>query len=198
MQGFEYPTKHERRHGPDGYDSYESYRDWLRDEFMFRCVYCLLRERWVGREAIFNIDHFVPVVQDPGGRLVFSNLVYACARCNNLKRGLLGVPDPCGVAFNECVSVQNDGGVIAHNDIGKALIKKLRLDSDHNVKLRFRWMRMFRTLQLYDPDLFREWMAFPDDLPDLRTRNSPSNSRPESVLDCFFVRRESERLPEMY
>ncbi len=42
---FRYPDgPHQRRHGPRGYASYESYRPWLRDEFAFRCVYCLTRE----------------------------------------------------------------------------------------------------------------------------------------------------------
>lgn len=39
-------TPHQRRHGPSGYDSYEAYKPWLRDEFVFRCVYCLEREMW--------------------------------------------------------------------------------------------------------------------------------------------------------
>ena len=44
---FDYPAnRQERRHGPSGYASYESYRPWLRDEFEFRCVYCLKRETW--------------------------------------------------------------------------------------------------------------------------------------------------------
>lgn len=34
-----------RRRGPRGYRRHESYRDWLRDEFSFRCVYCLNREQ---------------------------------------------------------------------------------------------------------------------------------------------------------
>jgi hypothetical protein len=35
---------HVRKHGPSGYVRYQSYKDWLRDEFAFRCVYCLERE----------------------------------------------------------------------------------------------------------------------------------------------------------
>ena len=65
MQGFEYQTApHIRRHGPGGYQDYDSYRDWLRDEFLFRCVYCLHREQWYDRGATFNIEHFVPVAAD--------------------------------------------------------------------------------------------------------------------------------------
>ena len=41
---FTYPrSRHIRRHGPHGYRDYRSYKPWLRDEFAFRCVYCLWR-----------------------------------------------------------------------------------------------------------------------------------------------------------
>ncbi|MCL4201337.1 MAG: hypothetical protein KJ000_02500 [Pirellulaceae bacterium] len=39
-------TEQQRRHGPRGYTSYRAYKPWLRDEFAFRCVYCLLRISW--------------------------------------------------------------------------------------------------------------------------------------------------------
>ncbi len=36
---FQYSEKaHMRKHGPSGYLTYETYKDWLRDEFSFRCV----------------------------------------------------------------------------------------------------------------------------------------------------------------
>ncbi len=39
MSPFIYPARpHTRRHGPQGYAGYASYRPWLRDEFSFRCV----------------------------------------------------------------------------------------------------------------------------------------------------------------
>src|SRR5262249_7625765 len=124
MQGFEYPTRpHERRHGPDGYDDYESYREWLRDEFSFRCVYCLHRERWYARAGAFHIDHFIPVVQDPSGRLDYLNLLYACATCNLAKLGILDVPNPCEVDFGDCVRIIDNGQVAALNDVGQSLIE---------------------------------------------------------------------------
>ena len=44
---FDYPAQpHIRRHGPIGYADYASFRPWLRDEFVFRCVFCLRRESW--------------------------------------------------------------------------------------------------------------------------------------------------------
>ena len=42
--------------GPRGYSEHENYRPWLRDEFAFRCVYCLARERWHKGEYGFQVD----------------------------------------------------------------------------------------------------------------------------------------------
>jgi hypothetical protein len=64
---FDYPlAPHVRRHGPVGYADYASYRPWLRDEFSFRCVYCLLREQWGRVSGVFDIDHFEPATIRPG------------------------------------------------------------------------------------------------------------------------------------
>lgn len=199
MHGFEYPTEpHARRHEPGGYQDYESYRDWLRDEFLFRCVYCLHREQWYGRGVAFTIDHQSPIVANPSGTLEYTNLVYACATCNNAKRGLRDVPDPCGLAFASCLRINEDGVVVSLNHAGESLIKKLRLNNPRNLHYRFRWMRVLALLQIEDEALYRENMGFPDDLPDLRTRRAPANSRPESVADCFFALRERGVLPATY
>jgi hypothetical protein len=58
---FGYPSgPHVRRHGPQGYSKYRQYRNWLRDEFSFRCVYCLRRETWLTLRRDYEIDHFLP------------------------------------------------------------------------------------------------------------------------------------------
>ena len=59
---FDYPeSRSERIHGPAGYATYESFRPWLRDEFTFRCVYCLKRETWGQVTGEFELDHFQPL-----------------------------------------------------------------------------------------------------------------------------------------
>jgi hypothetical protein len=59
MTAFDYPPgPHVRRHGPRGYADLESFRPWLRDEFDFRCVYCLLREQWGRTRGTFELDYF--------------------------------------------------------------------------------------------------------------------------------------------
>lgn len=199
MQGFEYPTKpHVRRHGPAGYRDYESYRDWLRDEFLFRCVYCLDREQWNGREVGFHIEHFIPVAQDESRQLDYDNLLYACASCNTAKSNIVGLPDPCCMSFADCVCIKDDGHAEAFNKTGDLLIKTLRLNSASRVKLRFRWIRTLTELRTHNPMLYREYMAFPDDLPDLRSKNAPRNSKPQSVDDCYCARRERGNLPDSY
>ncbi len=43
---FQYPpVAGSRIHAPMGYADAESYREWLRDEFAFRCIYCLVSIR---------------------------------------------------------------------------------------------------------------------------------------------------------
>jgi hypothetical protein len=201
MQGFDYPTApHDRRHGPEGYANYESYRDWLRDEFTFRCVYCLQREQWYDRAATFNVEHFIPVDVDPDGNCEYMNLLYACATCNNAKRNVLGVPDPCAVAFHECIRVRDNGEIEALNPHGEKLREALRLNSDGNVRHRSRWMRVMVALQATHPELYQEYMGFPADLPDLRPpkRRAPRNTKPDGATNCYFALRERGELPAGY
>src|SRR5437660_4231724 len=91
---FIYPSvPHVRRHGPVGYADYASYRPWLRDEFSFRCVYCLLREQWGRVRAVYAIDHFLAVAHHPTRVTDYDNLIYSCITCNTAK-GDRAVPDP--------------------------------------------------------------------------------------------------------
>jgi len=199
MVGFEYPTQpHTRRHGPEGYQDYNSFRDWLRDEFTFRCVYCLHREQWYGRGVTFHIDHSNPVTDDPQGECEYSNLLYACATCNEAKKAILNVPNPCRVAFHDCLRIMADGRVKALNANGKKLEQALGLNRPSNLRQRSRWMRTLDALNTNDPDLYREFMGFPDDLPDLRKKRVPNNTKPDGAANCYFALRERGELPRTY
>lgn len=199
MVGFEYPTgPHTRRHGPQGYDDYHSYRDWLRDEFTFRCVYCLHREQWYGRSTTFHIEHSIPVKEHTDGERDYSNLLYACATCNEAKKAIPGVPDPCIVPFNECLRILPDGSIESLNKEGEKLKLTLRLNRESNVRYRSRLMRTLQELSVQNPSLYREYMTFPDDLPDLRKKRVPSNTKPEGIENCYFALRERGDLPATY
>ena len=199
MIGFEYPiSPHARRHGPARYKDYGSYRDWLRDEFTFHCVYCLHREQWYSRGATFHIEHFVPVSVDPEGRSEYSNLLYACATCNEAKKDILGLPDPCKVAFHECLQITAEGRVVALNEDGEKLRQVLLLDSASNVSYRSRLMRTLEVLRNSEIALYREYMGFPEDLPDLRAKRVPDSQKPDGALNCYFAPRERDELRATY
>src|SRR5207253_8059527 len=86
---FAYPSHLSGRlHGPRGYAQVEAYRHWLRDEFSYRCAYCLMRETWLRGKSGFQIDHCIPRAQDRGHLLDYDNLVYTCPWCNQAKSGV--------------------------------------------------------------------------------------------------------------
>src|ERR1700693_1425858 len=127
MAAFLYPSQpHARRHGPRGYAGYESYRPWLRDEFCFRCVYCLLREQWGRVRGVYAIDHFLPVAHHPARVTDYDNLLYACATCNAAK-GARAVPNPLVVLTSPAVRVAEDGTVQADSAQAAQLIELPRL-----------------------------------------------------------------------
>src|SRR5437660_7325976 len=133
------PVPHVRRHGPMGYADYASYRPWLRDEFSFRCVYCLFREQWSRPPGSFAIDHFQPITNRPKLTADYDNLLCACATCNAVK-GALDCPDPLTVLTSGNVSVSEDGRLHGDDLWGACLIDILGLNSDEFVEFRMTWI----------------------------------------------------------
>jgi hypothetical protein len=144
------------------------------------------------------LDHFVPVSIDPEGKCEYTNLLYACATCNEAKRNILGLPDPCKVAFHQCLRITAEGRVEALNQNGEKLKQVLLLDSESNVRYRSRMMRTLDALEKADAALYREYMSFPEDLPDLRVKRVPKNKKPDGAVNCYFALRENGRLPATY
>ncbi|MCL4201131.1 MAG: HNH endonuclease [Pirellulaceae bacterium] len=199
MVPFDYPAEsHARRHGPQGYADYESYRPWLRDEFTFRCVYCLQRERWSQVSGTYHIDHFQAIAVDSQRKTDYDNLLYVCARCNLAKRDRT-VPDPTiHLTANE-VRVHPDGRLDGLTAAAQSLIAKLDLDSPQARQWRLIWMRNVELARAYDPEQYERLMGFPDDLPDLsRLRPPGGNIRPTGVESSYFARRRGKQLPSTY
>lgn len=199
ITALDYPTqKHMRRHGPSGYSDYDSYREWLRDEFHFRCVFCLRREQWGRLQASFHIDHFIPQSIDPNRACEYDNLLYVCASCNSIKSDLK-VPSPCDIAFGSCVVVRHDGTIAWQNETGRRLVKQLRLDdkelTEYRKLLLETWMALISSGHL---ETYTKWIRYPENLPDLSAKDPPSNSRPEGVYQCAFERRKRGELPASY
>jgi hypothetical protein len=190
----------ERRHGPMGYLAYEDYKPWLRDEFQFRCVYCLCRERWFpnGDEA-FGVDHVRP--KSPASALVcdYNNLVYACAHCNSAKRNITGTADPTEYAFGHHLEVFDDGTIHGLTVVGQDLIKICQLDRPRLTEFRRRMISLCRLVTGREiteaVELRRKYFGYPR----LTTLRPPGgNSRPAGVHDSLFERRRAGKLPDFY
>jgi hypothetical protein len=192
------PVPHERRHGPQGYAGYESYRPWLRDEFSFRCVYCLMREVWGPFKGAYALDHFLPVASRPDLALEYDNLLYGCVSCN-LSKGGLETPDPCSSLIDSEVTVSDDGGIQATTPQARKLIEVLGLNRPRMREFRELWIRVVRLAALCDPALFQRLQAYPADLPDLSALRPPQgNTRPDGIAQSHLARRRRGQLPDTY
>ena len=195
---FDYPEPQEqRRHGLAGYSAVESYRPWLRDEFDFRCVYCLQRETWGRTTGEFELDHFKPQSLNPQLRLDYLNLLYACRRCNGAK-GNQAVGDPLRLLRATHVTTLPDGSLRPHNHDTERLIEQLDLNSPKHKEWRVQWMGIVDLAKKWDRGLYFKLVGFPRDLPDLSRLRPPLNTRKEGLKHCWFARRQRGDLPAEY
>ena len=181
---FDYPdSRNERRHGPRGYSKYDGYRPWLRDEFTFRCAYCLKREQWGHVTAEFDLDHFQPQQLRSDLALDYANLVYACRRCNSVKSDLT-VDDPFTVMRGTRILTKADGTVHGLDAAATRLILTLDLNSPKLVNWRIMWMRIAELAAERDRMLLQQVAGFPVDLPRLdRLRPPAGNAHPEGIQE---------------
>ena len=196
---YRYPTQaRRRRHGPAGYKDYRDYRPWLEDEFLFRCVYCLKRQKWA-RTDIWTVDHLIPQVDAPELECEYDNLVLTCQRCNSRKLAH-SVPDPVAIAYGNCLQVDDSTGEVrALSEQGEILIRVLRLNHPDHIRTRLDTLKVLSILKKCEPEEWKKKMGFPEDLPNLRRRYPPSgNTRPEGVDDSWCEKKRKGLLPEVY
>jgi hypothetical protein len=145
---FVYPNNaHVRQHDPQGYDNYGTYKQWLRDEFSFRCVYCLERERWsLSFEDSFSVEHVIPKKKKPDLECVYTNLVYACLRCNSNKQ-LAHLLDPCQEALGKHIVVQSDMTLSGLTAEGRKLVDALYLNDGPALHNRLMYHTIFELFQ---------------------------------------------------
>jgi hypothetical protein len=194
------PEPHRRKHGPIGYTNYESYRDWLRDEFSYRCVFSLFRETWP--QTRFHIDHLIPQKERPDLVCDYDNLILLEGRLN-LVKGKRRMPDPCNVALGKCLLIYTSGERIGcieawnGSKIGEQIIRVLRLDSEDATNTRRLWLELLRAAARVNENLFRELIGYPKNLPDLcgaKARNKRESGLDQSARHLSDV----GTLPEWY
>jgi hypothetical protein len=196
---------HMRKHGPSGYVRYQSYKDWLRDEFTFRCVYCLERERWYPNgHAGFGVDHVKPKGQAEFAHLVchYPNLVYACNRCNSAKNESILI-NPYEVAFGDHLKIDDDGEIIGLTIEGRRVINILGLDRQRSTQERKKRLHVLCLHRQYPANgkvraLYLAEFGFPEDLPDLSVLFPAENTKPDGTSHSYYRQRAAGILPETY
>lgn len=197
-------SPHNRRHGPCGYRNYEYFKPWLRDEFHFRCVFCLCRERWTASgDAAFSVDHFLPQVSEPNLVCEYSNLVLACAACNSTKRDQNVPLNPCLEPMGTHLRVEHTGAVLAQTDLGQELIEICLLNREKLVEFRKRMIDVWTLLNsIAEPtqrQVLEAFFAFPENLPNLKRLVPPNgNTLPQGITDCYFLKRSRGELKPIY
>lgn len=207
MKLFAYPQQVPRRmHLPVGYRDYRDYKSWLRDEHCFRCFYCMRREAWFpDGHRCFGVDHIVPRRQAPLLAGDYTNLVYACNRCNAYKGdNALGV-DLHMLRLSEHLEVCEDGTlkVVEKSNVGLLLLRVLNLNAPDMVAFRSRLVRLKRTILGLSGEermsLLRDLFGFPESMPDLAARRPPDgNQNAGSERISFFAQRVRGRLSTLY
>ncbi len=204
-QVLEYPTvRHERLHGPLGYADYKSFKPWLRDEFRFRCVYCLWREVWCADgDGSFGIDHVRSRASHPEEGSDYDNLVYACCRCNSVKQDNPLPVDPCEEGWGKHLQTIPDGTVRGITALGWQTIEICRLNRAALVQARRRMRQLLQELDASGTEeaksLLREYLSFPTNLPVLSQLHPPSgNARPNGIVASHHERRKRGELPQTY
>lgn len=211
---FAFPSEpHIRKHGPAGYSDYQPLKRWLRDEFSFRCVYCLEREQFSSDgHNRFAADHVVakegPKAQQLSEadkedlRKNYDNLVYSCTRCNSFK-STKEILDPCKVSFADHIRYEGNGNFCALTPEGQDLIDGLHLNEPRRVEWRKMIMRLCEAASAQSAaqelkEIAKTYFKYPDDLPNLRGMRPESNKRPEGIENCFFEQHKRKELPERY
>lgn len=194
----------DRRHGPRGDEDRDSYKPWLRDEFDFRCVYCMCRETWSPNgHAEFSIDHVLPVSIAPRKAALYDNMVYACVLCNASRQDQKLPFHPGEQALAEHLALADNGLLTGLTAAGRDLIVRCHLNRPRLVECRQRTLRTVAYLKSQTgaeaSALLREILRFPSDLPNLRSLKPPQgNSRPDGIAESYYERQQRGELPDTY
>ncbi len=138
-----------RQLNPGPFTKYQSYKPYLRKEFLYRCAYCTLHEGDAGAGGVWHycVEHFRPKKKFPELLCVYSNLYYACPFCNTTKnetwpsdkhieQGFYFV-DPCKEdLYVDHTEEQDDGRLTHKTNAGFYTIEHLLLNRRFFRKMR--------------------------------------------------------------
>ena len=186
-------------HGPR-YCGYSRYRDWIRDEFCFRCSVCWRREIWLGGDSFFELDHWDPVSVSPGRVNDYENMVYMCGSCNRLKGDGTPPLDPRSDEVEKHLTVDVlTGKVCATTESGDDYIKFFDLNDGQLVKFRLEKVRgILLALDAGDQFTLESILGFPVNLPCLKGKKPRRNTRRDSHRTAFRFIQSKGMLPALF
>lgn len=112
-------------------------RELLREDFQNLCGYCGKNSQRLRRK--FHVDHFVPKSLDKDREYDYSNFVWACPKCNQIKHDkwptkdknvahtdTIGFVDPAGEEFDQHLCRDGHGSIVGRTPLGKQMCQLLR------------------------------------------------------------------------
>lgn len=138
-------SKLSRRPTVPQFNTYQSYKPYLREDFLYRCVYCSIHENEFGGPRNFTVEHFRP--QKSFAHLIndYQNLLYGCNVCNPFKghdwpsdhplQDGVGYIDPCEYDYDDhfCLHGFQIEGL---TPVAKYMVERLHLNRQQLVKIR--------------------------------------------------------------
>jgi HNH endonuclease len=144
MALFQYrKSRHKRKNNPGPYIRYQTYKTYLKQEFDEKCIYCLTPD--ILKEESFCVEHYKPKSRFKSLETDYSNLYYACLKCNSYKGEFwptekaykLGsyLPNPCDDIMFEHLRYK-EVEVVPHSVTGKFAEELLHLNDEKLTKYR--------------------------------------------------------------
>lgn len=135
-----------RRRDIPKYEDYRRYKQFLREDFCYCCVYCTIHENENGGPRNFHVEHYKPKSMFPQLKCDYHNLLYACAICNSYKLDDwpsddplvdgLGYLDPCQHDYDEHFVYSIDFDIRSRSAVAQYMIERLHLNRQQLKKIR--------------------------------------------------------------
>ena len=139
-----------RTENPPFCKKFQDYKEHLRRDFEYRCVYCTIHENEYGSHQNFCVEHFKPKSIFPELKCDYNNLFYACNPCNNNKGAdwpnkdyfnKLGFYyiDPCEEDYEDHFKLNLTTYKLEHQtNAAMYMIKRIRLNRRQLIRLRLK------------------------------------------------------------
>lgn len=129
--------------------AYKQWKDIVRTECRYQCVYCAIGEGSFGGVRNFHLDHYRPKKLFVALENVIYNIFYACAICNSFKGAdwpgepaadfsNYSYPDPSKVDYSTILVEDSSGRIESPVISGRYIVERLYINRPQMIMLRRR------------------------------------------------------------